>query len=187
MRQLHQDSLIFLMVLFFLLLSSCMHTKKAELDDSITLSRQYLNIGDYQKALDTDKLIYTKYPNDQTFVSSYIKTIEDIRRSSDRAFSNEDFSLSGRIYGMLIRNYSDFKGFASRLSFNRDYLNTRIKDCSEFLTKKALEEYRKGNLTHAISIWKGILAFDPDNIYAKKSIETTSIQRKHLHQNKSER
>jgi hypothetical protein len=46
--------------------------------------------------------------------------------------------------------------------------------------QRALDEYRKGNLAGAISIWKGILEFDPHNADVMKEIDTATIQLKNL-------
>lgn len=54
---------------------------------------------------------------------------------------------------------------------------TRLKS-----EQRALDEYRKGNLAGAISIWKSILEFDPNNADIKKAINTATIQLKNLQQ-----
>jgi hypothetical protein len=50
------------------------------------------------------------------------------------------------------------------------------------LSQRALDEYRKGNLAAAISLWKSILAFDPDNAAIVKAIKTATLQQKNLEQ-----
>jgi hypothetical protein len=56
---------------------------------------------------------------------------------------------------------------------------TRLKS-----EQRALDEYRKGNLAGAISIWKSILEFDPNNADIMKAINTATIQLKNLQQKK---
>jgi hypothetical protein len=46
--------------------------------------------------------------------------------------------------------------------------------------QRALADYRKSNLAEAISIWKSILAFDPNNAGIAKAIDTATIQLKNL-------
>jgi cytochrome c-type biogenesis protein CcmH/NrfG len=48
------------------------------------------------------------------------------------------------------------------------------------LTRKGLEEYRKGNLARAIAHWEGLLEFDPDNAEIRKAVETAVEQQKKL-------
>jgi hypothetical protein len=70
------------------------------------------------------------------------------------------------------------------LSFNREFLNTAVKDCSNFLKKEGLRHYRIGDLSQAIVIWSNILAFEPDNTEMKKAIKKASIQLKNLKKEK---
>jgi len=141
---------------------------------------QHIAGGDLQKALDSYRAMCARYSKDKTLLRSYVKTIQDIRNMADRAFEEEDFALAGRFYHVLLSNYSHFKGFVQLLSFDRESLNARIADCSKFLTKKGLEQYRKGDLANAISTWKYILVFDPSNVEIKRAINTASIQLKNL-------
>jgi hypothetical protein len=48
------------------------------------------------------------------------------------------------------------------------------------LSQRALDEYRKGNLAAAISLWKSVLVFDPDNAAIAKAIKTATLQQKNL-------
>ncbi len=57
-------------------------------------------------------------------------------------------------------------------------------DLGAQLSQRALDEYRKGNLAEAISIWKSILVFDPNNAVIVKAIDTATIQLKNLQQKK---
>jgi hypothetical protein len=66
------------------------------------------------------------------------------------------------------------------LSFSEKSLDDGMKICRTELNKKALEQYRKENLAEAISIWQGILIFDPENLETKKAIETATIQLKKI-------
>jgi hypothetical protein len=50
------------------------------------------------------------------------------------------------------------------------------------LSQRALDEYRKGNLAAAISLWNSVLAFDPDNAAIVRAIKTATLQLKNLEQ-----
>jgi tetratricopeptide (TPR) repeat protein len=149
-------------------------------DSTIKIAQKHLNEGDFQKAIETYNVAYNKYPNASALRSNYIKTIEHIKKNADIAFSREDFALAGFIYHVLLKNCAQFNDFASLLSFDKDFLSNRIKACSKILSERGLVEYREGNLEKAISIWKNILRFDPENTDVKKSIDTTTIQLKTL-------
>ena len=140
----------------------------------------HLKAGEFRKAIDICKEIYQKYPQDSTVRSGYIKTLESIKSSGDGAFKKSDFALAGCVYGLLLKNYSSVGGLNGSLSFNREGLTLRIGDCKKILFEKGLEKYRSGNLNQAISLWKSILVFDPENQEIKKAVDMASLQSKNL-------
>jgi tetratricopeptide (TPR) repeat protein len=140
----------------------------------------HLKAGEFRKAIDICKEIYQKYPQDPTVRSGYIKTLESIKSSGDGAFKKSDFALAGCVYGLLLKNYSSVGGLNGSLSFNREGLTLRIGDCKKILFEKGLEKYRSGNLNQAISLWKSILVFDPENQEIKKAVDMASLQSKNL-------
>jgi tetratricopeptide (TPR) repeat protein len=175
---------------------SCMMQKNAGIDKTLvdqvrmevertrTKSEQHVVQGDYKSALDVYADPCRKYPGDQTLLTNYHKTIEDIYHAADEAFSREDFTSSGRAYYVLLKNYPFFQKHVPEVSFDKASLHARLEDSGLYLYQRALTQYRKGNLADAISIWKGILLFDPNNTGIMKAIDTTTIQMKNLRQNK---
>ena len=95
-------------------------------------------------------------------------------------FSREDFASSGRAYYVLLKNKSACRELFRELSPDSGHLHARLRDCSSHLSQRALAEYRKGNLAEAISIWKSILVFDPNNARIMKAINTATAQMKNL-------
>ncbi|MEW6109728.1 MAG: hypothetical protein AB1632_11260 [Nitrospirota bacterium] len=174
----------FLGISLLLSLQSCMYVVKDGVDDAILLSRRYLADGDFQKALDTHMNACAKYPEDQTLFRSYVSTVEEIKKNAGIAFDRNDFASAGRIYNILIKNYSDFRGISHSISFDRAFLIARIKECRSQLTQKGLEQYRKGNIRNAISIWESLLEFDPDNTEIRKAVENATTQLKNLQEKK---
>jgi len=179
-----------LFVAALLLLTACVPQKKVEIDlasqkradvdRAVWESEQDIRKGDLDGALEVYGVALRKYPGDPGLLKYYLEAVEDIRDAADNAFDKEDFALSGRTYAVLFRNYPHFKEIARDLSFDRKYLRARLKECSDRLSKLALTQYRQGNLTAAISLWKNILEFEPGNAGVKKSIDTASNQLKNL-------
>ena len=179
-------------VLIFLAFPSCMPQKKTAVDRTMadrtrmeiertrTESEQYIVEGDYKSAMDVYADAVRKHPKNPTLSTNYHKTIEDIHRLADEAFTREDFASSGRAYFVLLKNYSYYQELISDLSFDKGSLNARLEDCSSHLSQRALADYRKGNLAEAISIWKSILVFDPNNSGVAKTIDTATIQLNNL-------
>ncbi len=172
-------------VLILLSLSACMTPKNARIgseaaDRTRAESEQHIVQGDYRSALDVYANAHRKYRNDQTLLANYRKTIESIHHAADEAFRKEDFSTSGRIYHVLLKNHPSYQEVFNDLSFDKALLHARLEDCSSHLSQRALAQYRKGSLAEAISIWKSILAFDPNNAGVVKAIDTATIQLKNL-------
>ena len=183
-------------VLALLLFSSCMAQKNSGFDksqvdrthrevDRIRMrSEQYMVQRDYKNALDVYADACRKYSDDQALFTNYNKTREDIHRAADDAYNREDFASSGLAYYVLLKNYPYCPELFQEPSFDKVFLHTRLEHCNSSLSQRALAEYRKGNLAEAISIWKSILAFDPNNTGIMKEVDTATIQLKYLQQKK---
>ncbi|HMK77377.1 MAG TPA: hypothetical protein VK568_14510 [Thermodesulfobacteriota bacterium] len=63
-------------------------------------------------------------------------------------------------------------------------MTAKVRTCVKNLFESGLEQYRSGNLDEAISIWKGILAFDPGNEEVKRVVDRASLQLKNLQKTK---
>ncbi len=156
---------------------------RMEIDRTRMKATKFVAQGDFKNALDAYTDACRKYPNDQMLLRNYSKTFQDIHRAADEAFSKEDFASSGQAYYVLQKNNSDCRE-PFRTPRDKGLLRARLEDCSSHLSQYALAEYRKGNLAEAISIWKSILAFDPNNERCMKAIETATIQLKNLQEKK---
>jgi tetratricopeptide (TPR) repeat protein len=156
--------------------------KKHDVELALRDSKQDIGKGDLDGALAVYDAALRKYPGDHGLLTYYLEAAEDIRDAADDAFDQEEFAVSGRTYAVLLRNYPNFKEIDRDLSYDRKYLRARLKECSDRLSKLALTQYRQGNLTTAISLWKNILEFEPGNAGVKKAIDTASTQLKNLKQ-----
>ncbi len=141
----------------------------------------YLDKSDFEKAIETYNIAYSIFPKDSELRSNYIKAIEYTKKSADSAYYKGDFASAGFIYHILLNNHALVRDFADLLSFKRDFLHNRIKNCSKTLTGEGLEKYREGNLEEAISVWKDVLKFDPENTEVQKAIKTATTQLKNFH------
>ncbi len=105
-------------------------------------AQQYLKTGRYQKAIDAYKAAHTENPSDQALLNNYIKTIEEINNIANKSFRVKNYDQAGKIYSLLLKNYSGFKRYKKRLSFDSDFLNTRITD---FSNRKIKSTYLSNN------------------------------------------
>jgi tetratricopeptide (TPR) repeat protein len=174
-------------------LSLSLSFKRSLLGEKVKTSRclfvrgqvpSYLKAGEFQRAIDIYKEIYQKYPQDPTVRSGYIRTLESIKSNGDRAFEKGDFALAGWVYEILLKHVSSVTHLNGSSPFNRESLTAKIKTCKKNLFENGLEQYRSGNLDQAISIWKGILAFDPGNQEIKRIVDMATLQLKNLQQTK---
>jgi len=144
----------------------------------------YLKAGEFQRAVDLSKDVYQKYPRDPDVRSGYIQTLETIKISGDRAFEKGDLALAGSVYALLLKHVSSATRLNGSSSLNKEGLTAKIKTCVKNLFESGLQQYRSGNLNQAISIWKGILAFDPGNEEVKRVVDRTTLQLQNLKKTK---
>jgi tetratricopeptide (TPR) repeat protein len=157
--------------------------KKVKTGRSLLAGRQtrtYIEAGEFKKAIDAQKEFAQKYPQDPAVQSDYVKTLEAIKGKGDIAFQNKNFALAGSIFGILLKSFPSSAHLSHSLSFNKKTLTANIERCGKTLFEKGLTLYRKGDLDQAISIWKSILIFDPENQEVKKAVDTAVLQSKNL-------
>jgi len=139
-----------------------------------------LKTGDFRKAIEIYRETYQKYPLDRTVQRGYVRSLELIKNGGDRAFERRDFAAAGYVYESLLKNISFVKQLNGSFSFDREELTARIRNCEKILFQDGLEKYRSGNLGQAISLWKSILVFDPENEEVKKAVDIATLQLKNL-------
>jgi tetratricopeptide (TPR) repeat protein len=139
-------------------------------------ARSFLKSGDFQKGIDIYRSLIQQYPSDTTVRNRYISLLESIKARADLDLKRKDFAPAGRTYRILLENYSSLSNLKRSLSYNAGLLDAGIKICRKILFEDGLEQYRSGNLSQAISIWKNILTFDPENLEVKKATDMATLQ-----------
>lgn len=153
-------------------------TRVVERQDQI-----YLKTGSLQKAIDLYRELHQQYPRDLVVQDSCISFLELIKANADLAFKKNDLVLAGYTHRILLRNFGAFNFIGRSLPYDRELLNTNIKECQRKLFENGLKQYRSGNLSLAISIWKSVLTFDPENPEVKKAVDTAILQSRNLERN----
>lgn len=149
-------------------------------DTTIKQAQTHLASGDYRKALEVYADAYRHYPRNAALRAGYIRAGEQIRIIGETAFQRKDFVEAGSACVILLKSSILEKDFAEELSFGRERLNQQIQACSKGLLEAGLVQYRDGNLDEAISTWRKVAAFDPDNKEVKNAIEKAAIQLQNL-------
>jgi tetratricopeptide (TPR) repeat protein len=143
-----------------------------------------LKSGDVQKGIDIYRGLIQQYPWDTTVRNGYVSLLESIKGQADLDFKREDLALAGRTYKILLKHYSSLNRLGRSLSYNSGLLNIKIENCRKILFENGLEKYRSGDLGQAISIWRSILTFNPENPEVKKAVDRAILQSKNLERNK---
>jgi tetratricopeptide (TPR) repeat protein len=131
----------------------------------------FLKNGDFQKGIDNYKGLLQQYPKDTIVRYCYVSFLESIKKQADLDFKRKDFAHAGTTYRILLKNYSTVGGVERFLSYNAESLDTGIKTCQKTLFEEGLEQYRSGNMSQAISVWRNILTFDPENLEVRKAMD----------------
>ncbi len=149
-------------------------------------AESFLKARDFEGGMDIYKSLIQQYPSDSAVGNSYLNLLESIKRQADLDFERRDFVAAGRAYRVLLKNYSSLKHLKRFLSYKAGLLKGRIETCRKILFEEGLEQYRSGDLTRAISTWKNILSFDPENQEVKKATDKAVFQSKNLKKIKSD-
>jgi tetratricopeptide (TPR) repeat protein len=145
-----------------------------------------LKSGDFQKGIDIYRGLIQQYPWDTTARNGYVSLLESIKGQADLDFKHKDFAHAGRTYRILLKNYSSLSQLERFLSYNAGLLDSGIETCRKILFEDGLEQYRSGNLSQAISVWRNILTFDPENLEVRKAMDNAIRQARNLEKIKSD-
>ena len=143
-----------------------------------------MEAGEYQEAIDIYSTEWRQQPKNLQIMNEYSKGLDGIKASADKALENKDFAYAGRLYYLLRNNCAKFNGVEHLLSFDSAYLDTNLAKCKKSLSVKGFEEYRKGDINKALSLWQSVLAIDPNDKSIKEAVRTAETQRKNLQETK---
>ena len=148
--------------------------------------QSFLKNGDFQKGIDIYRSLTQQYPSDTTVSNLYISLLESFKGQADLDFKRKDFAAAGRTYRILLRNYPSLSHLKRSLSYDTGLLDTGIETCRKILFEDGLDHYRSGNLSQAISIWRDILTFDPENLEVKNATDKAVLQSGNMKKIKSD-
>jgi tetratricopeptide (TPR) repeat protein len=160
-RDLQKKAALCLWIFLFPVLSSCGWSKKEQIQTRIDHTTGQLQMeieaGRFQTAIDICTEIYGQYPQDPAVRSSYIRTLESIKSSGDRAFEKNDFETAGHIYEILAKNWSHFSDLIPSLSFKRSFLVKKAKTSRcLFIEEQVSSSLKAGEFQRAIDICKDL-------------------------------
>jgi tetratricopeptide (TPR) repeat protein len=139
-----------------------------------------LRDGNYEQALDQLALSWKENPDNPAVSRDFAAALEGLKKSGDEALRQGTPDEAGKRWTAALRHVGHPATRGKALSFSRADLKSSVDHLSAALMEKGLKEYQTGNLEAAIAIWRSILAYDPANVEAAKSIKTTTTQIENL-------
>ncbi|MGB7295543.1 MAG: hypothetical protein WBC70_08125 [Candidatus Aminicenantales bacterium] len=139
-------------------------------------ARQSLAAGDYQRTLDSYRILPPEVLREPRVSAGLRRIMEELKRLADTAVARKDFPAAGKAYAALRSGYPLVGQANLSLTFAKNVPEEGIKKCRAQLTKDGLDLYRKGRLKEAIAIWQGLLEFDQDNAEIRKAVDTATEQ-----------
>jgi tetratricopeptide (TPR) repeat protein len=125
------------------------------IDHAAGQAQTELEAGRFQRVIDIYEDLRQKYPQDSAVRSGYIRTLESIKSSGDRAFEKNDFEMAGNIYEILARNWPRFADLGPSLSFNKSFLGKKAKaNACLFVRGQVASHLKAGEFQRAINLSK---------------------------------
>lgn len=149
-------------------------------EKAYTAGAAALHDGNYERALDQFTLSWKESPDNPALSRDYVAALEGLKKSGDEASRQGVPEEAGKRWTAALRYVGHPATKGKALSFSRADLKASIDRLSAAMMEKGLKEYQIGNLEAAIDIWRSILAYDPGNLDAAKSIRTTTTQLENL-------
>jgi tetratricopeptide (TPR) repeat protein len=150
-------------------------------------ARKSIQDGDFEKAFDAYKISGMERLKDSDLSASYRYLLEEVKHLADAALAGNDFKRSGAGYAALLKEHAAAREIGLLPPFSLKSLEEGLDHCRAQLTRKGLEEYRRGNLKSAVVLWQSLLEFDPGNAEIRKAVETATEQLRKLKKDAAEK
>jgi len=106
----------------------------------------------------------------------YVTAVNGLVATGEESLSRGECGAAGLSFRWALDAYPAEPSLREKVVRDPKQVRGMMDGCSNSLMEQGLLEYRRGNLESAIRKWKEIVAFDPGNKEAKKSIETATAQ-----------
>jgi hypothetical protein len=103
-----------------------------------------------------------------------------LKKSGDSASAQGRMEEAGKRWTGTLRYIGHPATKGRTLPFTRADVQGQVDRLTAAQMEKGLLNYRKGDIPASIAAWKTILAYDPDNEEAARSIRTASTQLENL-------
>lgn len=148
---------------------------KAFVDGMVALQE-----GRQERALELFSIAWKERPGHPGVSQEFDGALQALKKSGDAAYAQGKLEDAGKRWMATLRyiNHPATKG--KNTPFTRYDVQGQVDRLTAGLMDKGLLDYRKGNIEAAIADWKTILAYDPANEEAVKSLNTATTQLEQL-------
>ena len=135
-----------------------------------------LQEGGHERALELFSGAWQEKPGHAGVAREFDGAILALEKNGDAAYAQGKWEDAGKRWMGTLRFITHPAANSRDYPFTRSEVRAKVDHLSAFLLEKALLQYRKGNIQAAIADWKTILAYDPANEEAARSLQTASKQ-----------
>ena len=139
-----------------------------------------LQEGGHERALELFAGAWQEKPGHAGVAREFDGALLALKMSGDAAYAQGKWEDAGKRWMGTLRYITHPAANSRGYPFTRSEVRASVDNLTASLLEKALLQYRKGNLQAAIADWKAILAYDPANEEAVKSLNTATTQLEQL-------
>ena len=139
-----------------------------------------LQEGGHERALELFSAAWQEKPGHAGVAREFDGALLALKKNGDAAYAQGKWEDAGKRWMGTLRFITHPAANSRDYPFTRSEVRAKVDHLSASLLEKALLQYRKGNIQAAIADWKTILAYDPANEEAVKSLNTATTQLEQL-------
>jgi len=136
--------------------------------------------GRFEGALEHFADVWKEIPGYPGVEENFHTALEGLKNSGDDAYRQGKLGEAGKRWAATMRFLSHPALKTGMPAISKAGLKGSIDKVTAQLMEKGLADYRKGKLEEAIATWRDILAYDPTNEEANKSVKTATTQLENL-------
>jgi len=149
-------------------------------DNAYAAGSAALEEGRPGRALDLFAEAWKEAPGHPGVGKAFPVALERLKKQGDEAEQQGKPEEAGKAWSTALSYLSHPAARGRTLPFTRSDLQGALDRLTKTLMDKGLVEYREGRFESAISWWRKILAYDPGNEEAAKSVRTATTQLENL-------
>ena len=135
-----------------------------------------LQEGGYERALELFSAAWKEKPGHAGVAREFDVALLALKKNGDAAYARGKWENAGKRWMGTLRFLNHPAANSKGYPFTWSELRAKVENLTAALTKKALTEYRRGEVPAAIADWRTILSYDPENVEAARSLRTASKQ-----------